>query len=159
MVDTSAMIPLMLLQHRTNLRAFAPYAERATKFLAEKAGNPRITHAYFVDGIPHVFAIFYFRIDTAYGRGVGAWVIYGTVPPAMLPASAYRTPRRVLERYLRACDRWLAAVRAGREPEDWTLPILAPDTERPMALQSEYAEMLAKKVTYLKKRALPLFKI
>jgi hypothetical protein len=127
--------------------------EAARNYIQSFSWCDAIVRSYFAGGVGEIFAIFLFKISSAYPDvDPWEWIIVGDIPPAYLPLADCNTSREVFETYIEGMKRWVALAREGREaaPQDSVPPVNVPATP-------EWAEELDGRLRLLTELVKPFF--
>lgn len=108
-----------------------------------------ITREFFGLGVGGVVGVFLFEIEAQPNVDNALWVIVGDLPSAYLVTDDADTPCSALRIYCDLMEEWILAIRSKKKLSE-AFPVAAPPT-------SENANLLEKKVAFLRSEILPAF--
>lgn len=126
------------------------FAREAEDFLRRQRWCQGIARGYLDRAWDGILGVFFFEIVPAQpGVDRTMWVITGDVPPAYI-CNANATGAEALRAYLAEMQLWVDAVQRGTSVER-LIPVNAPPT-------AEYADMLASRLDFIRRRLLPEYR-
>lgn len=154
-MDTSKMKRIETIPKRR--KELQELVEEAKRFLQSHAWCRTIKQGYVSHYWPGIMALFYFEIEPTPDSSAdeAVWVIVGDVPPAYMDIQTCRTPAEAIEGYVGALWEWVERVKQGDPIPGDVIPVYYRDSEREVPPTLEFADLLAKRLTFIEERLLP----
>jgi len=149
-IDLTRLTPSRLMEGNDHAETveLRGMLDRAENYLKSFAWCPPILEKYVGVGVPGVFALFLFKLQTSEDfTEQWLWVVEGDVPSAYFVIDDAAEPAAAVLVYCEIMDAWVRAVENGAELSD-VFPVQAKAT-------MENATMLRKRTEFLIERVLP----
>lgn len=126
--------------------------EKSVEFISGFSWCRSITHSYFAGGVADIVGVFLFEIIPAASTlDAFLWVVVGDIPPAYLVTDDAPDAASALEGYIAEMERWVSAINHNTSLEG-VIPVNGAPT-------AANAEMLNRRLAFLKENILPILKL